>query len=67
MQTVAMRKGTLGVTSIVILGLESVLAVLFGVVLFRESLSYVNVIGVSFIVAGMSFLQGDESGAVKRE
>ncbi|MBD2307198.1 small multidrug resistance protein [Chroococcidiopsis sp. FACHB-1243] len=59
-QTVAMRKATLGVTYIVVLGLESILAVLFGVVLFQESLSYINVIGVSFIVAGMGFLQGKE-------
>ena len=60
-QTVAMRKATLGVTYIVVLGLESILAVLFGVVLFQESLSYINVIGVSFIVAGMGFLQGKKA------
>lgn len=59
-QTVAMRKAALGVTYIVVLGLESILAVLFGVVLFQESLSYINVIGVSFIVAGMGFLHGEE-------
>jgi multidrug transporter EmrE-like cation transporter len=60
MQTVAMRRASLGVTYIVVLGLESVLAVLFGVVLFQESLSYMNLMGVSFIVAGMGFLHGEE-------
>ena len=59
-QTVAMRKASLGVTYIVVLALESVLALLFGVVLFQESLSYMNVIGVSCIVVGMGFLQGQE-------
>lgn len=59
-QTVAMRKAALGVTYIVVLGLESVLAVLFGVVLFQETLSFINVVGASCIVAGMSFLHSSE-------
>jgi small multidrug resistance pump/quaternary ammonium compound-resistance protein SugE len=59
-QTVAMRKAALGVTYVVVLGLESVLAILFGVVLFHETLSYINVIGASCIIAGMSFLHVDE-------
>jgi small multidrug resistance pump/quaternary ammonium compound-resistance protein SugE len=61
LQTIAMRKAALGVTYIVVLGLESVLAFLFGVLLFQENYSYVNFVGVSFIVAGMSFLNGGET------
>lgn len=59
-QTIAMRKATLGVTSVILLGLESVLAFLFGVVVFNENYSYMNFVGVSFIVAGMGFLQNGE-------
>lgn len=61
LQTIAMRKSGLGVTYIFVLGLETVLAFLFGVLIFNESYSYVNFVGVSFIVAGMSFLKGVEA------
>lgn len=57
LQTIAMRRSALGVTYVIVLGLESVLAFLFGVVLFQENYSYTNFIGVSLIVAGMGFLQ----------
>lgn len=60
LQTLAMRKSALGVTSVILLGFESVLAFLFGVVLFQENYSYTNFMGVSLIVAGMSFLQSDD-------
>lgn len=59
LQTLAMRKGSLGVTSVVVLSLESVLAFVFGVLLFHETYSFTNIAGVSFIVAGTSFLHGD--------
>ncbi len=61
LQTIAMRKSGLGVTYIFVLGLETVLAFIFGVLIFQESYSYVNFVGVSFIVAGMSFLHGAEA------
>jgi small multidrug resistance pump/quaternary ammonium compound-resistance protein SugE len=60
LQTIAMRRSNLGVTYVVVLGLESVLAFLFGVVLFQENYSYTNFIGVSLIVAGMGFLQSSD-------
>lgn len=60
LQTIAMRRSALGVTYVIVLGLESVLAFLFGVVLFQENYSYTNFIGVSLIVAGMGFLQGSD-------
>ncbi len=60
LQTIAMRRSNLGVTYVVVLGLESVLAFLFGVVLFQENYSYTNFMGVSLIVAGMGFLQSSD-------
>lgn len=60
-QTIAMRKASLGVTYIVVLCLESVLAFLFGVLVFQENYSYTNFVGLSFIIAGMSFLHGDDT------
>lgn len=60
LQTIAMRKAALGVTYIIVLALESVLAFLFGALVFKENYSLVNFIGVSFIVAGMSFLHYGE-------
>jgi small multidrug resistance pump/quaternary ammonium compound-resistance protein SugE len=60
-QTIAMRKAALAVTCIVVLCLESVLAFLFGVLLFQERYSYTNFVGLSFIIAGMSFLHGDDT------
>jgi small multidrug resistance pump/quaternary ammonium compound-resistance protein SugE len=56
-----MRKAALAVTCIVVLCLESVLAFLFGVLLFQERYSYTNFVGLSFIIAGMSFLHGDDT------
>lgn len=56
LQTLAMRDSDLGVTYFVVLGLESVLAFLFGVMLFKEKYSYFNLLGVSLIVAGIVFL-----------
>jgi small multidrug resistance pump/quaternary ammonium compound-resistance protein SugE len=55
-----MRKAALSFTYVIVLGIETVLAFLFGVVLFQENYSYTNVVGVSFIVAGMGFLQNGE-------
>lgn len=60
LQTIAMRKSALSVTYVIVLGLETVLAFVFGVVLFQENYSYTNVVGVSCVVAGMGFLQSGE-------
>jgi small multidrug resistance pump/quaternary ammonium compound-resistance protein SugE len=56
-----MQKGDLGVTYIFLLGLESVLALLFGVLIFKENYSFLKLFGVSLIVAGMIFLRASES------
>ncbi|HEY9725893.1 MAG TPA: SMR family transporter [Chroococcales cyanobacterium] len=61
LQTLAMRKSELGVTYIFILGLEAVLALLFGVFFFKETYSFLKLLGVSLIVAGIIFLRTSNS------
>ena len=50
LQTFAMHKAELGVTYIFGLGIESVLALLFGVLIFKENYSFWNFFGLSLIV-----------------
>jgi len=61
LQTLAMRKSDLGVTYILVLGLEAVLALLFGVWLFKEHYSFLKLLGISLIVAGIAFLRSSNS------
>ncbi|HEY9597596.1 MAG TPA: SMR family transporter [Cyanophyceae cyanobacterium] len=61
LQTLAMRKSDLGVTYILVLGLEAVLALLFGVILFKEHYSLFKLLGISLIVAGIAFLRSSNS------
>jgi small multidrug resistance pump/quaternary ammonium compound-resistance protein SugE len=60
-QTLATNKSELGATYILVLGLESILALLFGVVFFQENYSFVKLLGVSLIVAGIVFLRANNS------
>jgi len=52
-----MHKAELRVTYIFVVGLEFVLALLFGVLIFKENYSFLKLLGVSLIVAGMIFLR----------
>jgi multidrug transporter EmrE-like cation transporter len=61
LQTLAMRKSDLGVTYILVLGLEAVLALLFGVFIFKEHYSFLKLLGVSLIVAGIIFLRSSNN------
>lgn len=61
LQNVAMRQADLGVTYIFVLGMESVLALLFGILLFKESYSLLRLVGISLIVAGMIFLRSGDA------
>ena len=61
LQTLAMHKAELGVTYIFGLGIESVLALLFGVLIFKENYSFLKLLGLSLIVAGMIFLRASDS------
>lgn len=51
-----MQNSNLGVTYIFVLGLESILALLSGVLIFKEKYSFLKLLGVSLIVAGVIFL-----------
>lgn len=59
LQTLAMHSSELGVTYIFVLGLESVLALLSGVLLFKENYSFPKLLGVSLIIAGFIFLHAN--------
>lgn len=60
LETLAMQDSSLGVTYIFVIGVEFVLAFLFGSLFFRENYSYNNLLGVSLIVAGMILLNACE-------
>lgn len=57
LQTLAMRGEELGVTYIVVLGVEAILAFLFGLVLFGEVFTLVKVGGLIAIVIGIVALR----------
>lgn len=57
MQTIAMQREDLAVTYLIVVGLEAILALLFGVALFGESCSQARVLGVALIAAGIVSLR----------
>ena len=57
LQTLAMQKSDLGATYIFVLGIESILTLLFGVLIFKEKYSVLKLFGASLIVAGIIFLR----------
>jgi multidrug transporter EmrE-like cation transporter len=57
LQALAMRDTSLGMTYVIVLGCEAVLALLFGVLLFKENYSLFKLLGVSLIVTGITFLR----------
>ena len=61
LQAIAMRKAELGVTYILVLGLESILAFAFGVLLFKEGFSALKLGGVALIVLGILLLHRAET------
>lgn len=61
LQTLAMQKSSLSVTYNFVLGLESILALLFGLLIFKESYSFLKLLGVSLTVAGIIFLHASET------
>lgn len=57
-QTLAMQKsGEMGMTYILIIGLEAVLAVVCGSVLFHENYSILKLVGVVLVTIGVLFLR----------
>lgn len=57
LQGVAMRRSEMGSTHIFVLGLEAVLALVFGFLFFKESLSLPKVSGATLIVFGVLLLR----------
>ena len=55
-QTLAMKRGEMGVSYVFILGLEAALAFAIGAVLFRENVSIAKLLGVAFIIGGSVLL-----------
>ncbi|MGH6825602.1 DMT family transporter [Methyloceanibacter sp.] len=57
LQTLAMKREDLAVTYLLVVGLESILAFLFGVLLFSESCTPVRIAGVLLITGGIVSLR----------
>jgi multidrug transporter EmrE-like cation transporter len=57
LQTLAMKREDLAVTYLVVVGLEAMLAFLFGVLVFSESCSPVRIAGVLLIALGIISLR----------
>src|SRR5262245_36999633 len=57
LQTLAMKREDLAITYLIVVGLESILAFLFGVLLFSESYSHGRIAGVLLIALGITSLR----------
>lgn len=57
LQTLAMKREDLAITYLVVVGIESVLAFLFGVLLFSESCTPARIAGVLLIAGGIISLR----------
>ena len=63
-QTLALKHAELGVAYVFVLGLEAVLAFVFGALFFAESVSLPKVLGVALIIGGFALLNvGTSAGA----
>jgi len=56
LQALAMKNAEMAVSYIFVLGLESVLAFIFGVAVFHESAGLVKVIAVALVTSGIMLL-----------
>ncbi len=57
LQTLVTRHSGMGLTYILVLGLEAVLATLFGIVLFKEGYSLLKISGIFLVTLGVVFLR----------
>jgi multidrug transporter EmrE-like cation transporter len=57
LNTLAMTRGDLGVVYVVVIGLEAVLAFVFGAVFFHEAVTPMRLAAVGLIVAGIACLR----------
>lgn len=56
-QTHLTTMSKLGLSYVLVLGLESILAMIFGAVIFKESYSWPALFGVVLIIAGVAIVQ----------
>lgn len=57
LQTMATNGSSVGLTYIIILGMEACLSVLGGVLLFSESYSTLKLAGIALVTIGIAFLR----------
>ncbi len=57
LQTLATRQSGMGLTYVLVVGLEAVLAVLFSILFFKEGYSIVKLIGIFLVAMGIMFLR----------
>ena len=58
LQTLVMQNsGEMGITYVLILGLEAILAVVFGILFFQEGSSPLKLVGIAFVTIGVAFLR----------
>jgi multidrug transporter EmrE-like cation transporter len=57
LQTVLTNGADLGITYIFVLGLEAIIVALFGIHIFQEKLSTLNLTGIIFVVLGVAILR----------
>jgi multidrug transporter EmrE-like cation transporter len=60
LQTLAMRTAGLGMTYVLVLGLEAVLSIAFGALFFKEGCSLQKLFGAATVVAGIIILRQSE-------
>jgi small multidrug resistance pump len=56
-QTLLTSQSQLGLSYVLVLGLESILAVIFGALFFQEGYSWQSVLGIALVVAGVAILR----------
>jgi small multidrug resistance pump len=62
LQTLVMHKsGEMGITYVLILGLEAVLAVGFGILFFQEGYSPLKLVGITLVTIGVVFLRSSSN------
>lgn len=57
LQTLATQNSGMGLTYILVLGLEAVLAVVFSALLFREDYTFLKLAGIFLVTMGITFLR----------
>lgn len=57
LQTLATRESGMGLTYVLVIGLEAVLAVTFSILFFKEGYSMAKLVGVFLVAMGIVFLR----------